>query len=381
MKIFLISRGIPDRHNPLWGNFELDQAEALRRLGHQVTILAIDGRLGTATQKGGITYHPDFGAYVYRSLPWGVFKFSERLHQGFKKWMMRRLFRKVVKKEGQPDVVYVHYLLNIADSRRIREIYDGPMIGIEHWSELLRPEMQPHVDRMAKNSYGIYDKILTVSPSLNKVIKEKYGIESEVVPNMISEDFVNTRRVKKESTKFTFLAIGRLIALKNFDLLIKAAAQLKARGKDFEVLIIGEGEEREKLSTLIKESEVDDRVKMLGLLDRKEIIKRMEHGDCMVLPSSFETFGLVLIEGMAAGLPAIATKAGGPEFIVNETNGILVNPEDVDALAEAMAEMIDHSDRFDSEKIASETIKKYSPANIAKRLTSIFEEEIAKKKN
>jgi glycosyltransferase involved in cell wall biosynthesis len=86
----------------------------------------------------------------------------------------------------------------------------------------------------------------------------------------------------------------------------------------------------------------------------------MQRSNVFVLPSRFESFGVVLIEALATGCPLIASRSGGPESIVNNNNGFLVPVEDEDALSEAMKRMYVKYQDFNQENIRNEAIEKYN---------------------
>ena len=94
--------------------------------------------------------------------------------------------------------------------------------------------------------------------------------------------------------------------------------------------------------------------------------------DAFVLASRLETFGVVYIEAMAAGLPVIATACGGPEDFVSPDNGILVPKEDVPALADAMERMIRTRESYDSAAIARFARDRFSPAAVAGELEAVY---------
>ena len=100
------------------------------------------------------------------------------------------------------------------------------------------------------------------------------------------------------------LACGRLVPYKGFDVLARAAV-----GRNFEVWIVGEGREHERLQQLIKELGVEDRVRLLGSVPDSERVKLMCIADVFAMPSvtNAETFGLVQLEAMAAGRPIVNT--------------------------------------------------------------------------
>lgn len=379
MNIFLISRGYPNKKDNLWGNFEASQAEALRRLGHKVTVLVVDGRTRFYFRKIGIKHLKEQGVYIYHLFPFR-FLLSERLIQKVNQWLTLRLFRKVASIEGRPDVIYAHYLNLMNSCLPIKSEFEGAFVGLEHWSALLKPEIDYNVDLTARRVYRRFDKILTVSKALRDSLHKHYGISATFMPNMVAEEFITATRNKKDWERFEFCAIGRLVSIKNFDILIKAAAILRDRGVDFGVRIIGSGPEESKLAKLISDLSLEGQVKLLGNKNREGIIENLNQSNVLVLPSDYETFGVVLIEAMAMGLPVIACNAGGPTDIVDNSNGILVPPRDTGALADAMQWMSENYEKFDNDKIAEDCASKYSSENVGKRIEKVLKEVVAKKK-
>ena len=98
----------------------------------------------------------------------------------------------------------------------------------------------------------------------------------------------------------------------------------------------------------------------------------MNNCDTFVLASRYETFGVVYIEALACGKPVIATKCGGPNSIVNENNGYLVNIDDIEALSNSMKLMFQNIENYDARLIRKECEKKYNPQVIASELEEIY---------
>jgi glycosyltransferase involved in cell wall biosynthesis len=134
------------------------------------------------------------------------------------------------------------------------------------------------------------------------------------------------------------VAVGRLIRQKGFDLLLRALARCRRAGQSARLVIIGEGPERDSLDALTRELGLTHRVRMAGFI--ADPAPWYAHGDVFVLPSRWEGFGHVIVEAMACGLPVIAFNCPyGPADILGDgEGGVLVPPEDFDALAAA----IDH---------------------------------------
>lgn len=134
------------------------------------------------------------------------------------------------------------------------------------------------------------------------------------------------------------LGIGRLVPQKGFDLLIKAFAQ--AKPDRYDLLITGEGTERESLEALTKRLGIERRVQFMGRADRPTTVALFRGCDFFVLPSRQEPFGIVNLEAMAAGKAVIASRVGGvPEIVIDGETGLLVPGGDIGALSAAIAHL------------------------------------------
>ncbi len=143
------------------------------------------------------------------------------------------------------------------------------------------------------------------------------------------------------------LGVGRLVEKKGFDVLIRACDLLVKWGVDFRCQIIGKGSERERLKALIAELGLDDRVALLGPRPQDEVAEAYRRAAIFALPCIVGSDGnrdglpTVLLEAMASGLPAVSTSLTGvPEIIDDGINGLLVEPEDVEELARALAALL-----------------------------------------
>ncbi len=136
------------------------------------------------------------------------------------------------------------------------------------------------------------------------------------------------------------VAVGRLDPQKGFDLLLAAFRQVVTNGSAVTLTIFGEGLERRALEEQARTLGIADRVRLPGLTTSPG--EWIGAGDIFVLSSRFEGFPNVLVEALAAGLPAVAFDCPwGPSSIVtHEQNGLLVPPEDVDGLAAALQRLL-----------------------------------------
>lgn len=134
------------------------------------------------------------------------------------------------------------------------------------------------------------------------------------------------------------LSVGRLTAVKGFDVAIRALADLP----DAALIVIGDGEDADALETLADETGVVDRVIFCGRREHRDVLIAMRACDVFVLSSHTEGLSHVLLEALSAGKPAVATAVGGnPEVITHGESGLLVPPGDPAALAGAIRRVLD----------------------------------------
>lgn len=379
MNIFLISRGFPTDKDPSFGNFEIIQAEALRKLGHKVTILAPEVGIRTFKGKVGMTPRREYGGYSYQTFPVVLLRYFPSLRERSIRKAMKSFYREVAAREGKPDLVYAHYLFNMNYSLSFADEFDGALVGIEHWSRLMNGNIDDDTRQLVLKTYPKFDKIIAVSPALSRSLKSDYGIKASFVPNIVDSRFIDAPKTEHPHKPFKFSTVARLVGWKNIDIVVEACGILRDREVEFNLNIAGAGEEYDNLARQIENLHLGSQVRLAGILEASQVVKLLSESDALVLPSSHETFGVVFIEAMAMGLPVIAGNFGGPVDIVNESNGILVPIRDAKVLADSMQDMIENYSRYDNRRIALDCESQYSSEKVAKSLEKIFEETLAVK--
>jgi glycosyltransferase involved in cell wall biosynthesis len=140
---------------------------------------------------------------------------------------------------------------------------------------------------------------------------------------------------------FRFLYVGRISKEKNVETLVGAFEELLRRGCTASLVFVGDGPLRTQLTARCK----DLPVAFTGLLEGEELAMAYASGDCMVFPSTTDTFGNVVLEAQASGLPVIVSDQGGPaEIVRRHDSGIVVDVARPHALAEAMQRVMSDAD-------------------------------------
>ena len=156
-------------------------------------------------------------------------------------------------------------------------------------------------------------------------------------PNMIADVGVTPRTAFTSPPRIG--AMGRMVAKKGFDVWLRALAKLKEQGVAFNGVLAGEGEEKQALLELRNRLGLEQEVAFTGWAE--DVGAFYASIDLLCVPSHHEPFGLVIIEGMAHGLPVISTKSeGAVEILANPAHGVLVEKNDPVAMAEAMAALL-----------------------------------------
>lgn len=370
MKILVVSRGFPTKRYPLNGIFEWDQAKALKEYGHEVIFVAIDLRSIRRKRKFGLSVFEQDGIKVYNyNLPIGKMPYAIAKIFSWKAYS--KVLKKIFKTQNI-DIAHYHFGVGAtAKAIKAKNKYGLNYIVTEHSSWINNNTITNSERKRLKELYANSVANIAVSPNFRDKLQKMYEEKFVYIPNIVDlQAFENVS--KRPHDGFTFISVGNLIKSKGMDKLIEGFKIIHEKYSDSKLIIVGDGEEKQNLQSIVAREGLSDSVTFTGRKTREEIAEYMSVSDAFVLMSKSETFGVVYIEAMACGLPVIATKCGGPEGFVDDTNGILVEVDNINQLVNAMEYMISDIAEFNSENIKNYCKNNFSQQVVAGKITELL---------
>jgi glycosyltransferase involved in cell wall biosynthesis len=204
----------------------------------------------------------------------------------------------------------------------------------------LKKSFRHRLERRAARRFG---NVVCVSDALRAHVTEEIGIPPAMTRTIANGVAVPPLAPKAAAAPGAarLITVGRLAAVKNFGMLIRAFAGLAVRWPRLELAIVGDGPERAGLETLAKQLGLADMVKFLGF--RSDVDAQLARSDVFVLTSLSEGIPMAILEAMKSGLPVVATRVGGvPATVADGVTGTLVDSGDERALTRALASLIEH---------------------------------------
>ena len=314
------------------------------------------GMKGSSYEKGIIIPPIDIPFYLLKFLPhviivvgFSFWTIIAILLKPFTKW------RVIILYEGSaPTIDSRESKLRIFERRLIIRLTDALMTNSLSGESYLVQFLKANKERVFARPYLVPD-------SKRQFLKE-----------------VNVETLLRDTKRPVFLYVGLIIQRKGLKFLIKALSSLKRKGCDNTTLVIvGDGPQREELENMIKEEGMEKQVIWVGWVDYASLGYCFKSSDIFVLPSFEDTWGLVVLEAMAFGMPVLCSElAGASEMVATGQNGYTFNParDRPEELAEIMRRFIDDPDliRRMGEN-SKQLVSSHTPKAVANFLKNIIE--------
>jgi glycosyltransferase involved in cell wall biosynthesis len=282
-----------------------------------------------------------------------------------------------LRREGfAPDVLHAHTLEAAIPAVMLGRLHGIPVVASEHWSGFPLGTLTRWQRVLARRVFEAADAVCPVSESLRRAI-QPYAPRARmhVVGNVVDTTLFAPPAGEREAHDGPprLLAVALLSDKKGLAVLLDALARRAAAGRSPVSLdVVGDGPERPVLDARARDLGLDGAVRFHGLESRDAVARRMAESDLFVLPSHVETFGVALVEALAAGLPVVATDVGVAGEIVDEHAGIIVPPGDADALAAGIDRAVEGLGRFDPAASSALVRARYGPDAVAAAWDAVY---------
>ena len=359
-------------------------AKALAHEGYEVHIFTLDF-------PGAPDYEEVDGVKIYRTV-------TELGHPNFLTWAL--LFNHFLEKrlgevsqQVEFDILHVHDWLSAPAGISSKYRLGKPMVLTVHSTEVGRAQGIHNPDSFAIDGmewWATYEasKVIVTSGSMKGEICGHFHLPAdkiEIISNAIESTNYNAS-IDRQSVRGRYgighheklvLCVGRLVPQKGIEHLIHAVPSISWRHPEARFIIVGEGWLKGHLEYLARTTGQGWKIRFTGFIPDSEVIALMTSADVLVIPSIYEPFGIVALEGMAAGVPIVASQVGGlAEVVEHDRTGILVysrNPESVAWGVDRILSDPGHA-HWLTENAREMIQKTYSWEAIAKKTMKVYKE-------
>lgn len=274
------------------------------------------------------------------------------------------------------DIIHVHDgTVSGTIARVIKKKYKIPYVVTEHTGPFSKISSKKFSHYLCKKAMEKSNAVLTVSNDLKLQIQSSCIRPKKfyVTFNPIDTELFNLAPLQRK--KENIIYVGRLENYKGGKRSLLAFQNIVAKYPTWKLTIIGDGPDLNSMEQIVREdSRLSKQVSLKGSLDKKAISKAMDLASFFVFPSEHETFGIVIGEAMAKGLPVIVGNETAPKEFVDKDSGVLIPPRDIDAISKSMARMIEDFSNYDPVAIRRKVVENFGFENFGQRLKQIYTE-------
>ena len=290
------------------------------------------------------------------------------------------------------DVIHSHhpFLLGQAAVDKAKKL-NVPMVftfhtryrEYSHYVSLDQEMVKTAIHRWLSDYMRDCHHIIVPSNSIKQMLADEYGVTKQITPlptgiNLAPYRAADSQTVRQKrgwGDDTVLISIGRLAKEKNWDTLIRAVAKVMQTRDSLRLVLIGEGDERKSLQKLARDLGVSDKVEFTGIVPYEEVPAHLKAANLFCFASVTETQGLVTMEAMAADLPVVAVEATGTNDAVEAGRDGILTENNVDALAQGLAQVIDNQELMVQLKEAAQRrAADFDMVRQAERLIAVYEQ-------
>jgi glycosyltransferase involved in cell wall biosynthesis len=404
MNVLVVTSAYPKFDGDSTAPFMASIVEHIACKGHSMHVVLPEHRdWKRADVEKGISFHPYRYSPVESWTPWG---FGDSLEAGIS--LRRRLYalapavlvsarracRRVVARENV-DVIHAHWVvpngtiaLGASKRRRI------PLVITLHGSDISLSERSRWMSSIARHTLA--GATIVTAPSEDLLSRARalgasgdlelipWGADpGKFQPDVEAAKLVRTR-YGLAADDVLVVGVGRLVHWKGFRYLIDAVGGARSRVPSIRLVLVGNGDVRDELEARVRQLDLSQRISFAGMLPREGVAAHLAAADIVAVPSIHyggfvDGQPTVALEAMAAGRPLIVTRVGGlPQLVEEGQNGLIVEEQDADALADAIVELATDSGlrRRMGERSRRRIVESFTWEQVATRLVATYERAV-----
>jgi L-malate glycosyltransferase len=369
VRVLITPEWYPDAARPYFGVFCREQARATAR-SHDVVVLTWTYDRGLrapfhierVAENGFRTFRVRFRGSPIPKSP-GAFKLAG----------IATVLLQLRRAGWRPDVIHAHEYVAGRVALLIGRVLRRPVVVSEHYGGFARGVVPPD-DRAAARE--VFERAAVVCPVSSDLEGHLRAIAPaarfETVPNVVDDEvFHPAGDGRSDDDALRLVAVGNLVDVKGHRYLLEAMPRLRANQKAT-LDVIGDGELRGELGALAVRLGLERQVRFLGQRPKPEVAERLRDADVFVLPSLGENMPCALLEALACGVPAVASRVGGVPEVLDESTGVLVEPGSADALAAGVETVAARLERYDRAATAARARSRYGNDAIGRRWSGVY---------
>lgn len=376
LKVLTICSWYPNDLKPTLGNFVQKHAEAAGLFNDNIAMAIFPSEeeksLRITTNKNDKL--TEFVAYYPKQTkgfkPFRLFQNYLQHRKAF-----RTLFQLVKKEYGLPDIVHLNivYPLGIW-AVWLKWRYGIPFVitenssGFHVTSDHAYP---PIVMKLCQFVVRRASVLMPVSENLKKNLKRLAPkAEFRIISNVVDETLFTPIKAENSRKKLIHISTG-VDSIKNLSGMLRVMQRIKNQNISVDLDIVSDGDTAYAKS-LCNELKLDDVVKFHSTKTTAEVAEMLSQSDALLMFSNYENFPCVIAESMMCGKPVISSNVNGIPEHVNETNGILVNPRDEEALTKAIVLWYEGKLKFEAETIRAYAEKYFGYRSVGQQFDSVY---------
>lgn len=285
-----------------------------------------------------------------------------------------------LERELRPDVAHSHlYFAAIAAALSGLRPSAAPRVLTLHGIDYFNPSgsWRRRLRRAAHGWALRRHRLTAVSADVAAHFVREFGVDE---PLVIANPVVELPAREGPGTAGLIVCPARLVREKRHDRLLRGVESMRRgdSGQEPRLVLAGEGRERPRIEEQVRALGLQDSVELRGELDQESVLALIREARVVAMTSDYEGFGIGVADAMALGVPVVVTRVPGLREVAGGSDGaILVEPDDDDALATALAETLDAERSIEMGRIAREdALRQFAPAPVVDELLACFAAEV-----